>query len=165
MTVDWLEHVDLPDGQAQDLLRRFPYERAAMVMRAREHDMALTQTLLEEGGSRARVLRTTATGFADACLRAALWDSSKDECPLPHLLKHELTGESIDGSQIGMASNPTVDKLRLRAAANYNTWKDEAYPAPKKSGRTGRQPAHSKTPAASETDESGSSDSGPRDSP
>ena len=54
MTEEWLEHVDLPEGQSADLLKRYPYERATMIELAAERDMAVTQALLREGGARVR---------------------------------------------------------------------------------------------------------------
>lgn len=115
MTEEWLDHIELPDGQWADLLKRYPYERATAIELARERDMALTP------GS-------TATAFVDGVLRASLWRMN---------LKHELTGEYIsDVSKVGMASKKLTDELALKAMAHYVAWYDEAYAGPKESGTT-----------------------------
>lgn len=151
MTVEWLEHVDLPEGQAVDLLRRYPYERASQIELANEHDRALTQMLLAEGGSKeAVVLRTTTTGFADAVVRASLWTAAPAECDKRHSLKHGLTGAEITPSQIGMVADPIAKALREKAIDNYNAWYDEAYPGPKDSGETDSQTPSTATPESSD---------------
>lgn len=142
MTEEWLDHVELDDGQFADLLKRFPYERAQMIEAARERDMALTQSILEAGGSKSKAQRMTVMGFTDIVLRASLWNAR---------LKHDLTGEEIDASQVGMARDKTVKTLAQRAMENYIAWFDEAHAGPKEFSETDSPTPPSENP--SETSE------------
>ncbi len=150
MTEEWLDHVELPDGQAVDLLKRYPAERAAQIELARERDITVMQALLIDAKSKAQVGRTTATGFANALLTASLWTSTTAQCARPHRLIHALTGDVIDVSQIGMARDEIAKILRERAAENYVAWYEEAYPGPKDSPETDSQTPASETPVNSD---------------
>ena len=145
---EWLDYVELPDGQSAELLLRYPNERATMIEQARERDMAVTQALLTEAGTTAKVQRPTWTGWADIVLRASLWRAT---------LKHSLTGEIVSAEDIGMVDDKIVKKLRLRALTNYVKWYDEAYPGPKEPSGTDDKTPTGESPELFETSESSTS--------
>ena len=143
--MDYLDHLDLPDGQSADLLTRLTWDRAAAIELATERDEVVTDAVLAEMGTRRPKRRGPLwSGWADAVMRAHLWRAS---------LKHGLTGEAIDADGIGSADPTIVGKIRTRAIELYMAWLKEVTPAPKGSASTTGAPTPSTEAPASETNE------------
>ena len=119
MADNFTERVDLPDGQVGVLLLRYPYERYLQIESAAFRDVDLSLIM-------------------DAVLRASLWEGTE--------LRHQLTDEIIDESQVGMARPETVDTLRQRAFENYTKWRAQAFPK----GKAATAPARSARKASSD---------------
>jgi len=138
---NYLEHMDLGDGESAELLTRLPYDRSQMIEEATERDEAITQAILtQQGGGMVR--GSTWSGWADTVMRAHLWSAR---------LKNDLTGEDIGADQIGMANGKKVDKVRLRAVALYVEWVKGVQAGPKGSSGTDSPTPPSESPEPSET--------------
>ena len=108
--MEYTERLEGPDGQFCVLLTRLPYERALLVEREsiRESNLSV---------------------FANACLRAHLWEASVTDY---------LTGEDA-GDDFMRGAPEVITPWRERAVQLYVEWRKIAFPGPKGSPRTGRR--------------------------
>jgi hypothetical protein len=138
---DWLEKVDgLPDGHSAELLKRLPYDRARLVEAATERDQVITAAIGSKAGIK-NLRGATYAGWLDAVLRAHLWSFTG---------KDYLTGETTN--DIGKAAPPIISDLRVKAAALYLDWVNEALPGPKDTSETDSPTPNGEKAEPSETD-------------
>jgi hypothetical protein len=118
--VDYTERLELPDGQWAVLLTRLPYNRAHRIRTQASHD-------------------STIVAFADACVRAFLWEAS---------LTDSLTGEQgLGADEFDRAADEVVSAIGKRALELHHEWRIVAYPGPKGSTSKGDRSKAKSDPA------------------
>ena len=98
---NYLERLQLPDGQWASLLTRLPADRARVVRSAAQQFMRTKDQ----------------PTWIDAVCQAVLWEAH---------LKDYLTGEWTD--DYGAADPRVVDQIQARAFILYSVWAREAFP-------------------------------------
>ena len=123
---NWLDHVDLGDGEEADLLTRLPYDRQQAVLMATDRDESITQAMLDQLAPGAKVPKRFGwAGWGDAVLRAHLHRGK---------FRDFLTREDTD--ELGRADPKKIGVLRSRAIELHLLWQKEAMGGPKDSTET-----------------------------
>lgn len=112
---NYIERMELGEGQWATLLTRLPADRAQRIRVA----------LVREQDERAKTIALTDPIFAEAVRDAVLWECS---------VKDYLTGEIT--SDINRADPRISDEVEVKALELYIAWSVEAYPGPKGRSRT-----------------------------
>lgn len=110
---NYIERLELPDGQWATLLTRLPTDRALAVRLAYAREAAQRGEKGIPGGDPA---------FMDAVTRAHLHEAH---------LRDYLTGEWVDAAGYGKADPTVTDTIQGKAFVLYVEWSEEAYPGPK----------------------------------